>query len=149
MWRRRSRPSPDLERLGANDLERLGANDLDALLDLYTHYPENAFTADGLKTGIFHGVRDGRRLVAAGGTHVVSFRYGVAAVGNIFTRPETRGRGYATAITAAVTADLLALPCRDIILNVDVMNTAASSIYTALGYREHCLYWEGHWVRRQ
>jgi ribosomal protein S18 acetylase RimI-like enzyme len=132
----------------APHLERLDTNDLDVLLDLYTRYPENAFTADGLKTGVFHGVHEGGRLVAAGGTHVVSRRYGVAAVGNIFTLPETRGRGYATAITAAVTADLLALPCRDIILNVDVTNTAASSIYTALGFREHCLYWEGNAVRR-
>ena len=42
-------------------------------------------------------------LVAVAGTHLVSDTYGVAAIGNVFTHPDYRGRGYATLATGAVT----------------------------------------------
>lgn len=121
---------------------RLGPGDLAALLDLMAEYPENAFNADQLATGVFFGAREDGGLVATGGTHVLAVRYGIAAVGNVYTRPGWRGRGYATAIAAAVTAGLLAGPCRDVILNVAAANDAARRLYARLGYREHCRYWE-------
>ncbi|HEU5327326.1 MAG TPA: GNAT family N-acetyltransferase [Thermomicrobiales bacterium] len=124
-------------------VERLGAADLEALRDLYAAYPESAFTADQLQLGVFYGVHDGAALVAAGGTHVVAPRYAIAAVGNVFTRPAARGHGYARAITAAVTAELLTTTCRDIILNVAVENAAALHVYASLGFHPHCRYWEG------
>jgi ribosomal protein S18 acetylase RimI-like enzyme len=124
-------------------IERLAVADLDALRELYAAYPESAFTADQLQHGVFYGVRAGTQLIAAGGTHVVAPRYAIAAVGNIFTRPAARGRGYARAIAAAVTADLLAAACRDVILNVAVENTAAIHVYSGLGFHPHCRYWEG------
>ena len=127
---------------------RLGQADLPALLDLYAEYPESAFLPDQLRHGIFYGVRAAGGLAAAGGTHVVSARYGVAAVGNIYTRPAARGHGCATAITAAVVGDLLAVPCHDIILNVAVPNVTAAAIYTRLGFRVHCPFWEGQAERR-
>ena len=128
---------------GAPAVERLGPSDLEALLDLYQEYAESAFIPDHLREGVFYGVRSGPALVAAGGTHVVAARAGVAAVGSIYTRPAARGRGYATAITAAVVSELLALPCRDIILNVAVANETARAIYARLGFRSHCRFWEG------
>jgi hypothetical protein len=59
----------------------------------------------------------GARLVAAAGAQVVSARYGIAAVGNIFARPEVRRLGFASATTSAVVAELLAGSCRDAILS--------------------------------
>ena len=126
-------------------VERLGSADLPALLDLYAGYTLSAFNADQFASGVFYGVRAGDvggEIVAAGGTHVLAARYGIAAIGSVYTRPEARGRGYASAITAAVTAELLAGPYRDVILNVAVANEPAARIYRRLGYREHCRYRE-------
>lgn len=78
--------------------------------------------------------------------HVLAARYGIGAVGNIYTRPAARGRGYSGA-AAAVVAELLAGPCREVILNVAAANTAAIRLYRRLGFREHCRYWEGRAVR--
>lgn len=132
----------------AAPLRRLGPVDLPALRDLYAGYGESAFNADQLWGGVFYGVREGGALVAAGGTHVVAPHHGIAAVGNIYTRPAARGRGYGGAITAAVVADLLAGPCREIILNVAAANVGAGCLYARLGFREHCRYWEGAGWRR-
>jgi len=122
---------------------RLTPNDLAALTDLYAAYPGNAFQADQLATGVFYGVRDGGRLLAAAGTQVVSARYGIAAVGNIFTSPEARGHGLAAATTSAVVAELLGGDCREAILNVASANAPAIHVYTRLGFRTHCQHFEG------
>jgi len=124
-------------------VERLGRTDEAALFTLYADYPESAFHAGALADGFFFGVRERGAIVAAGGTHVVAQGRGIAAVGSIFTRPDARGHGYATAITAAVTEALLALPCRDVFLNVAADNTGAARIYERLGYRDHCLFYSG------
>ena len=128
--------------------ERLGPADLPALLDLYAAYPDSAFNADQLASGPFYGFRDGATLVAGGGIHVRAARHGIAAVGNIYTRPGYRGRGYGASVTAAVVADLLAAGCRDIILNVAAANATARRLYARLSFREHCRYWEGRVARR-
>ena len=124
--------------------ERLGPADLGTLVELYRDYPENVFNREQLAGGVFYGVRDGRRrLLAAAGTHVLSRRYGIAAVGSVFTRPEARGRGYGRVVTGAVTADLLDGTCRQVILNVAPDNAPARRVYEGLGFRVHCRYWEG------
>jgi ribosomal protein S18 acetylase RimI-like enzyme len=68
-------------------------------------------------------VHEGGRLLAAAGTHVVA------------RRAET------PAVTAAVATDLLALPMRDIALNVAVENATAIGVYQRLGFKEHSRYW--------
>jgi GNAT superfamily N-acetyltransferase len=128
---------------GLATADRLGPRDLPALTDLYLAYPGNAFNSDQLTAGVFYGVREGQRLLAATGTHVVSPRYGIAAVGSIFTRPEARGRGLAVATTSAVVTELLAAGCRDAILNVAQDNAPARRVYAQLGFREHGRHYEG------
>jgi ribosomal protein S18 acetylase RimI-like enzyme len=123
--------------------DRLTLDDLTGLVDLYSAYPGNAFQPDQLTSGAFYGVRAAGRVVAAAGTHVASTRYGIAAVGNIFTSPEARGRGFATVVTSAVVADLLRSGCREVILNVAIANEAAIHVYTRLGFRTHCQHYEG------
>ena len=86
--------------------------------------------------GVYYGIRVGGRLVAAAGTHVISETARLAVVGNVFTHEEYRGRGYATAVTGAVTAELLR-SCDQVVLNVRSDNPPALQAYARLGYREH------------
>lgn len=86
--------------------------------------------------GVYYGIRVSGRLVAAGGTHVVSPEARLGVVGNVMTQPEFRGRGYATAVTGAVTADLLRF-CDQVVLNVRADNPPALQAYRRLGYQEH------------
>lgn len=127
---------------------RLDDADVHALHDLYAAYPESAFVPDQLTHGVFYGVRDGDALLAAGGTHVVARQARVAAVGNIYTRPEARGRGYGAVVTAAVVADLSGHGIEEIVLNVAADNQGAARIYERLGFREHCQHLEGYAMLR-
>jgi GNAT superfamily N-acetyltransferase len=56
-------------------------------------------------------------------------------VGPVYTPPELRGRGYASAATAAVTQRALDAGAEDVLLYTDVTNPVANSIYQRLGYR--------------
>lgn len=85
--------------------------------------------------GIYYGAFHRARLVAAAGTHIYSRREGVGVVGNVYTHPDFRSHGLATAVTAAVTQHLLDA-CDLIVLNVDPANRTARHIYEQLGYKE-------------
>ncbi|HEV2147672.1 MAG TPA: GNAT family N-acetyltransferase, partial [Longimicrobiaceae bacterium] len=61
-------------------------------------------------------------------------RHGVA-VNAVYTPPEWRGRGYATACVAALSAHLLAEGRRFCVLYTDLANPTSNSIYTRIGYR--------------
>jgi ribosomal protein S18 acetylase RimI-like enzyme len=97
--------------------------------------------ADSIASGVYYGVRLGGRLVAAAGTHVISGEARMAAVGNVMTHGDFRGRGFAKATTSAVTQELLRM-CDDVVLNVRSDNPPALAAYRALGYREHCRFEE-------
>ncbi len=60
--------------------------------------------------------------------------FGVVRVGPVYTPPECRGRGYASALTAQVSRHL-----RDagdqVCLNTDLANPTSNKIYAAIGYR--------------
>ena len=86
--------------------------------------------------GVYYGIRVGGRLVSAAGTHVISQEARMGVVGNVMTHADFRGRGYATALTGAVTADLLRF-CDQVVLNVRSDNPPALQAYAKLGYREH------------
>jgi GNAT superfamily N-acetyltransferase len=133
----------------AAGLVRLDLADLEQLLSLYAEYPENHFVPIQLEHGVYFGVREDRRLVAAGGTHVVSTRYGIAVLGGIFTLPAARGRGYASAVTSALVSELLDRSCRDVVLNVNADNETARRVYDRLGFLEHCRYESGEAVLRE
>jgi RimJ/RimL family protein N-acetyltransferase len=113
------------------------------LTELYALGGSNAFGPAQMQYGVFYGVLADDQLVAAAGTHLVSSTYGVAAVGNVFTRPDYRGRGYGTATTSAVVAELLQHGIRDIVLNVSQENAGAIRIYERLGFERYCPFLEG------
>ena len=125
------------------DCMRLSPRHYDLLTELYALGGGDAFDMAQLQQGAFHAALVRGRPVAVAGTHLVSPTYGVAAVGNIFTRPEYRGQGYGTATTSAVVAELLARGIRDVVLNVGQNNAGAIHVYERLGFERYCAYLEG------
>ena len=92
--------------------------------------------ASTIGEGVYYGLRVNGRLVAAAGTHVISPSARLAVVGNVMTHTDYRGRGFATAVTGAVTAELLRT-CDQVVLNVRSDNPPALAVYRRLGYQEH------------
>ncbi len=140
--------SAEFRPVTAFGVDRLGPGYGGELARLYESAQGNAFTPFQLAHGIFYGVKHRGRLVSAAGTHVVARTMGVAAVGNVCTYPEYRGRGYATRCTSAVCADLLAFGL-DVVLNVARDNADAIHIYKKLGFRVYCPFVEGIAVRKR
>jgi predicted GNAT family acetyltransferase len=59
---------------------------------------------------------------------------GVARVGLVYTPPEHRGRGYASACVAGVSAHVLATDSDSCILYTQLSNATSNAIYRAIGY---------------
>ena len=97
--------------------------------------------ATAIADGVYYGMRVNGRLVAAAGTHVISHAARLAVVGNVLTHMDYRGRGFATAVTGAVTAELLR-SCDQVVLNVRADNPPAINAYRHLGYSEHARFEE-------
>jgi ribosomal protein S18 acetylase RimI-like enzyme len=102
-----------------------------------------AFAPFQLETGFFRGIRRAGELVAVAGVQVASRNEGVAAVGNIFTRPDCRGQGLAQTVTSAVAAAIREAGIQTIGLNVESTNAAAIRAYERVGFRTHFSYSEG------
>jgi predicted GNAT family acetyltransferase len=60
---------------------------------------------------------------------------GFARVAPVYTLPERRGRGYATALVAALSRELLARGKRKLFLTTDAANPTSNAIYARIGYR--------------
>ncbi len=118
------------------DTQRLLPSEIGDLNRLYQLGFASWLPPSSIGEGVYYGIRVGRRLVSAAGTHVISREAGMAVVGNVYTDVDFRGRGYATAVTGAVTAELLRT-CEHVVLNVRSDNPPALQAYRRLGYREH------------
>lgn len=127
---------------------RLSAEDAASVSELAEHWELPGFAADQIERGIFYGIFEDGRPAALAGTHLVSPRYGVAGVGNIFTRPDRRRRGLGRATVSAVLAELIRMGIRDIVLNVRRDNAPAIRLYESLGFARHCGFFEGLASRR-
>jgi ribosomal protein S18 acetylase RimI-like enzyme len=127
---------------------RLGPGDLEALSYLYadgesTGESPDFFSPAMLAEGVYFGVREGSALVAAAGTHLVAEEEAVAAIGNVYTRRDRRGRGLATRLVGAVAAELLCKGLRTVALNVGQNNQPAIRVYERLGFAHYCDFVEG------
>ena len=131
MWvdRSRFRPYPA-------DVRRLLPADIGELNRLYQLGFASWLPSSSIADGVYFGMRVNGRLVAAAGTHVISREARLAVVGNVLTHADYRGRGFATAVTGAVTAELLR-SCDQVVLNVRSDNPPALQAYRRLGYAEH------------
>jgi GNAT superfamily N-acetyltransferase len=141
MWRMTLQQA-DFRPILSPQVRPLSPRHTEELRRLYAQGGADAFTPTQLATGVFYGVRDRGRLVAAAGTHLVSPTYGMGAVGNVYTDPACRGRGYGTATTSAVVDELFRRGLRHVFLNVAQDNTTAIHIYERLGFTNYCPFLE-------
>ena len=133
----------DLLAARAAAVDLLDEDDLLELDDLYRlAYPETWFTPRMLATGRYVGIRHDGRLACVAGVHVHSPTWRVAALGNVATLPELRGRGLARGACAALCLLLLEDGVETIALNVKADNDAAIAAYSLLGFEVATSYWE-------
>lgn len=131
-----------LAEVETSQVTALSRTQLDELLALYTtSYPGNWFDPRMLDTGQYYGLRVDGALVSVAGVHVYAPDQGVAALGNIVTRSDARGRGYAAQVTARLCLALLETVDR-IGLNVAATNAAAIACYQRLGFEAVATYEE-------
>jgi GNAT superfamily N-acetyltransferase len=124
---------------------RLTATDAAALVRLYqdgesTGESPDFFYPAMLESGTFYGLFEGGEVVAAAGTHLVAPDEDAAAIGNVYTRRDRRGRGYGRVVTSAVIAEIQAIGT--IGLNVKAGNLPAIRMYESLGFSRHCEFLE-------
>ena len=121
----------------------LGPEDVDEVRAFYERaYPGTWFEPRMLETRRYVGIRDGAGLVCVAGVHVWSPDWRVAALGNVATLPEARGRGLATAACADLCRRLLDDGIEVIALNVRADNGAAIRAYEKLGFAHAAEYVE-------
>jgi GNAT superfamily N-acetyltransferase len=75
---------------------------------------------------------DGTPVSLAGFTRRVA---GMVRVAPVYTPPELRGHGYASAVTADVSRAALADGAEEVVLYTDLANPVSNSIYQRIGYR--------------
>ncbi|HEY7591312.1 MAG TPA: GNAT family N-acetyltransferase [Candidatus Limnocylindrales bacterium] len=115
---------------------RLRPTDIGELNRLYQLGFASWLPSSAIAEGVYYGLRVGGRLVSAAGTHVVSPTARLGVVGNVLTHADYRGRGYAKAVTSAVTGELLQI-CDQVVLNVRADNPPALQAYAKLGFAEY------------
>jgi predicted GNAT family acetyltransferase len=74
---------------------------------------------------------DGVPVSLAGLTRTVA---GAVRVGPVYTPPALRGRGYAAAVTAAVSRAALGAGAREVLLFTDLANPTSNALYQRIGY---------------
>ncbi|MEM2102467.1 MAG: GNAT family N-acetyltransferase [Candidatus Bathyarchaeia archaeon] len=114
-------------------VEKVDENELEALDKFYRQHHAEAWIPMQLKVGLYYWVRQDGKIVSAAGVHVVTPH--VAQLGNIVTDEAYRNRGYATACTSVLAADL-ASKGRIISLFVKTNNHSAIRMYKKLGFRK-------------
>ncbi|HVM21095.1 MAG TPA: GNAT family N-acetyltransferase [Egibacteraceae bacterium] len=139
------------ERLPAADpdVTTITRDDLPDLLALFDTDPVagDFFHPGLLDTGLYVGTRRRGDLVAVGGIHVIDETHGVAAIGNVTTRPDYRRQGLGVAVMATLVQRLLER-VETIGLNVREANVAARRLYEGLGFCTVAKYEECELVRR-
>ena len=126
--------------------QRLNATDVPALLRLYgdgeaTGEEPDFFYPSMVTDGVFFGVYEEGVLAAAAGTHLLSREEDVAAIGNVYTRRDCRGRGLGRIVTGSVLSAVADV--ETVGLNVRADNPPAIQLYESLGFVRHCQFYEG------
>ncbi|MFN8496187.1 MAG: GNAT family N-acetyltransferase [Caldilineaceae bacterium] len=152
MWRMTPKTPEKVTLPKVDGLVRLNPTHSEQLKTLYGNGGEFApsfFDPYQLQDGVYFGVTgETGTLLAAGGTHILAHQEGVAAIGNIYTRPDQRGKGYAGAVFQAIVATLHAENFTNIFLNVDQRNTTARKLYERYGFAVYCPFLEGVGLKR-
>lgn len=132
---------------------RLYPADATAIADLYRQggpFTPDFFDPYQLDDGVFYGVKDAQGVLrAVGGTHVIAWQEGMSVIGNMYTDPAARGKGYARAVLGAIITELQARNVTTIILNVDERNATARGLYERYGFVPAFTYMEAEGVKRK
>jgi ribosomal protein S18 acetylase RimI-like enzyme len=115
-------------------IRRLSINDLPIINDFFIEsYPHNWFDSRMIETNKYFGYFESDKLIGVSGIHVYSSEYRVAALGNIATHPNHRGKQIAYKLTSALCFDLQ--KSVDYIgLNVKSDNEYAIKCYKKVGF---------------
>lgn len=121
-----------------------GLDDLELMVDWYVAFVEEA-DAPGRdpdpRAQVRHRIDRGELIVWENEGAVVSLAgfttpiAGMSRVGMVYTPPERRRRGYASAVTHAATEAARKAGAGEVVLFTDLANPTSNSIYQALGYR--------------
>ena len=84
------------------------------------------------QAGVMVWEADGRPVSIACNTVQVG---GMVRIGPVYTPPQARGHGYASAATAALSRRLLEAGAEEVVLFTDLANPVSNSIYQRIGYR--------------
>lgn len=115
-------------------IKKLLPGDYETIKSFYSiSYPDNWFDKRMLETGMYYGYFEDGDLTGIAGIHVYSPDYKVAALGNITTHPEHRGKGIATQVTYKLCTELLK-KVDHISLNVEKGNESAMKCYEKIGF---------------
>jgi len=117
--------------------------DLDVAVGFFTAFQQEAPTPSTDVLPVVRERMDDRRLwlwddeagipvSVAARTPAVA---GVARIAPVYTPPEHRRHGYATAVTAACVADALARDAERVVLYTDVADPSANAMYQRIGFR--------------
>lgn len=144
MWRMVLKQT-DLLDAYKNEVVQLDQHHAPAIHELFSGQPDlpDSFHPSQLDSGHFFGIFKGDQLQTVAGIHVISQKYGVGALGNVFTHPSHRGKGLATRASAAVVRSLLQKGIETIVLNVSMENADAIRSYQKIGFWPYCGYQEG------
>jgi GNAT superfamily N-acetyltransferase len=138
----------DFRPVASGGARRLAAADASALLRLYgdgnvAGESPGFFAPEMIEQGVYYGIDQNDALVAVAGTHLVSDAESVAAIGNVYTRRDCRGRALGALTTTAVASELFRRGVRTVALSVNERNAGAIRVYERLGFRFHCRFVEG------
>ena len=124
---------------------RVAANsDAPLLTDWFAAFVDEVHDTDagddqaaGVRDKLSHGgilvwEAGGRPVSIAGVTRRVA---GMLRVGPVYTPPELRGHGYASAVTAAASLRAREAGAEEVLLYTDLANPTSNSIYQRIGYR--------------
>ncbi|WP_199624788.1 GNAT family N-acetyltransferase [Paenibacillus alkalitolerans] len=117
--------------LDSNMAELVKSGDISEVMDFLRNGNMKFFTRGELEYYPFLGIKDGNHYVAVGGFHFYDPL--LVELGNIYTRPDYRGRGLAKHLTSQLT-NLGRLFSTDVYLGVLAENLAAVHVYESLGY---------------
>jgi predicted GNAT family acetyltransferase len=117
--------------------------DLDVAIRFYTGFQDEVPTPSTEVLPLVRERIDDRRLwlwedgagVVASLAARTAAVAGVSRIAPVYTPPEHRRHGYATAVTAACTADALARDAERVVLYTDVADPSANAIYQRIGFR--------------
>jgi GNAT superfamily N-acetyltransferase len=133
-------------------LVRLYPADAAAIRALYAHggpFTPDYFDPYQLDDGVFYGVKDEQgTLCAVGGTHIIAWDAQMGAIGNMYTHPAQRGKGYARAVLSAIVTELQTRNVTTIVLNVDERNATARRLYEQLGFTTYCSFIEAEGTKK-